>query len=110
VKGRQYEVIIELTRPADDDPTDSLESLRQALSSRVDTRQCELVFAAQPGGVVRVEAVLRAATPLEAAARVDRLLDDALIWTGMFEEFDVTGKRLYSAPLDISRRGMDRWI
>ena len=48
---------------------------------------------------VTLSASIRAASPLKALVRMDTLLDDALMATGLFENFDVTGKTLGVAPL-----------
>jgi hypothetical protein len=49
-------------------------------------------------GVLIVSASLSAARPLAALSMVDEALDRALMTTGLFEEFDVTGKVLRVAP------------
>ncbi|HEY4466027.1 MAG TPA: hypothetical protein VGN41_25425, partial [Streptosporangiaceae bacterium] len=45
-------------------------------------------------------ATVRAGNPREALSQLDEALDDALMATGLFEEFDVTGKVLRVGPLD----------
>jgi hypothetical protein len=41
-------------------------------------------------------------------ARLDGALDDALMASGLLEEFDVTGKVLHVAPLDHASRESGR--
>ena len=53
---------------------------------------------------VIVRAALTAMRPLAAMARLDRAIDDALLASGLSEEFDVTGKVLHVAPLDHASR------
>jgi hypothetical protein len=53
-----------------------------------------------PYNRVTIGATVQAANPLVAISWLNAALDDALIATGLFEEFDVTGKMLRVAPLD----------
>ena len=57
-------------------------------------------MSSHPYNRVTVAATVRAARPLAALMQLDGALDDALMATGLFEEFDVTGKTLHAAPLD----------
>ncbi len=52
------------------------------------------------GSILTVSATVDAANPGVALAVVDDALDQALMMTGLFEEFDVTGKALPAAPLE----------
>ena len=54
--------------------------------------------------IVTVSATVDAANPRAALALVDEALDRALMTTGLFEEFDVTGKVLRVAPLQQADR------
>ena len=54
--------------------------------------------------IVTVRATVDAANPRAALAMVDEALDRALMTTGLFEEFDVTGKVLRVAPLQHADR------
>jgi hypothetical protein len=49
---------------------------------------------------VVVSATLRSDNPLEAVGRLSTVLDRALLGTGLFEMFDVTGRVLRVAPLE----------
>jgi hypothetical protein len=49
---------------------------------------------------ITVRGIITATTPLAAMTALDKAVDDALEETGLFEEFDVTGKTLYAAPAD----------
>jgi hypothetical protein len=48
--------------------------------------------------VVEVAAEVRAATAVDAVAELDRSVDAALLRTGLFEQFDVSGKSLDVRP------------
>lgn len=100
VRGRRYCVLIEITyaggRLADE--------LRQMLTAEIrvpGTRAGRnLVVTVSPDSVsiITVTAAVDAANPRAALAVVDEALDRALMTTGLFEEFDVTGKVLRVAP------------
>lgn len=49
---------------------------------------------------VTIAAIVDARKPLAAISQLDAAVDDALLATGLFEEFDVTGKMLSAAPLE----------
>jgi hypothetical protein len=51
-----------------------------------------------------VTVTVRATHPLDAVADVSRCVDQALLATGLFEVFDVTGRMLRVAPPE--RAGM----
>jgi hypothetical protein len=53
-----------------------------------------------PYSRLTVSVTLVADRPLAAITRLDGALDDSLIATGLFEEFDVTGRVLQVAPVD----------
>lgn len=71
-----------------------------------DNQACDLSFLVSSDVYDRVivRATLTATTPLAAMARLDKAIDDALMASGLFEEFDVTGKVLRAAPLDHASR------
>ena len=66
----------------------------------------DLVVTMSPDAVsiVTVSATVDAANPRAALALADEALDRALMTTGLFEEFDVTGKVLRVAPLQLADR------
>ena len=66
----------------------------------------DLVVTMSPDSVsvVSVSATVDAVNPRAALALVDEALDRALMTTGLFEEFDVTGKVLRAAPLQRANR------
>ncbi|HEY4463294.1 MAG TPA: hypothetical protein VGN41_11580, partial [Streptosporangiaceae bacterium] len=59
-----------------------------------------ITVSADPYSIVAITATVRAGNPREALSQLDEALDDALMATGLFEEFDVTGKVLRVGPLD----------
>jgi hypothetical protein len=52
-----------------------------------------------PYSRLKLSVTLVADRPLDAITRLDKALDDSLIATGLFEEFDVTGRVLQVTPL-----------
>jgi hypothetical protein len=52
-----------------------------------------------------VTSAVRAPNPLAALAALDAALDRSLIATGLFEEFDVSGKVLYVGPAELAGDG-----
>ncbi|MFC6881825.1 MULTISPECIES: hypothetical protein [Actinomadura] len=57
-----------------------------------------------PGGTVILSAVLDADGPLAALTALDEHLQRALMSTGLFEEFDVSGRILHVAPQHAAER------
>ena len=53
--------------------------------------------------VLKVNVTVRAPHPVAALAEVNAALDRALMSTGLFEEFDVTGKTVHAAPAETSK-------
>ena len=98
---RRYRVIIEITyaggRLADD--------RRQMLTAEFNVpgtrsgRDAVITVSPDSVSIVKVSATVDAANPRGALAVVDDALDRALMMTGLFEKFDVTGKVLRVAPL-----------
>lgn len=66
----------------------------------------DVVAAVTPerASVLVVSAAVDAANARAALSQVDEALDRALMTTGLFEEFDVTGKVLRVAPLQQAER------
>jgi len=105
-RGRRYCVLIEMTyaggRLGDD--------RRQMLTAEINVpgaranRDLVLTMSPDAVSVVTVSATVDAANPRGALALVDEALDRALMTTGLFEEFDVTGKVLRVAPLQQANR------
>jgi hypothetical protein len=103
---RRYCVIIEVTyaggRLADD--------RRAMLTAQINLPGAraskDLAVTASPDAVsiLTVSATVDAANHRVALAVVDEALDQALMMTGLFEEFDVTGKVLRVAPLERADR------
>ena len=105
-RGRRFCVLIEMTYAGgrlDDDR-------RQMLTAEINLPGArtgrDLVVTMSPDAVsiVTVSATVDAANLLAALALVDEALDRALMTTGLFEEFDVTGKVLRVAPLQHADR------
>lgn len=83
-------------------PSHAYESLTRALHAIFGDEMSDLSFSvsSHPYNRVTVAATVRAAKPLAAITQLDGALDDALVATGLLEEFDVTGKMLRAGPLD----------
>jgi hypothetical protein len=106
IRGRRYCVLIEMTYAGgrlDDDRSQMLTAEINVPGARADR---DLVITMSPDAVsiVTVSATVDAANPRAALALVDEALDRALMTTGLFEEFDVTGKVLRVAPLQQAGR------
>ncbi|WIM93351.1 hypothetical protein ACTOB_005328 [Actinoplanes oblitus] len=74
-------------------PTDDLAAFEAALSRSLEgftLRVADGLFDS-----VEIFAEVRAPTSVDAAARLDRAVDAALLRTGLFERFDVSGKSLH---------------
>jgi hypothetical protein len=105
-RGRRYCVLIEMTYAGgrlDDDRRQMLTAEINVPGARANR---DLVVTMSPDAVsiVTVSATVDAANPRAALALVDEALDRALMTTGLFEEFDVTGKVLRVAPLQQANR------
>jgi uncharacterized Ntn-hydrolase superfamily protein len=107
MRGRRYRVLIEITYAGGRLPDEAREALASAIRARADRGGADrdaagaaMTVSADRHNVVSVSATVRADNPREALSELDEVLDDALIVTGLFEEFDVTGKVLRVAPLD----------
>jgi len=105
--GRRYQVEIEIEYAGRSLPRDTAGTLERSVRAVLDNEASDLSFLVSSDVYNRVivRATLTATTPLAAMARIDRALDDVLMASGLFEEFDVTGKVLHVAPLvDASRQ------
>jgi hypothetical protein len=102
MRGRRYRVRIEITYAGDRLPDEAREALASAIWARAGRGSSDgaMTVSADPHSIVTVGATVRADNPREALSEVDEALDDALMATGLFEEFDVTGKVLHVSPLD----------
>lgn len=69
-------------------------------------RSPDLSFAvsSHPYGALKVCATARGASPVDAVTQLDTSFNQSLTATGLFEEFDVTGKVLRVAPLELGER------
>lgn len=118
--GRRYQVVIEVSYAGGTLPPDAAGALQTTLETALATAVETTLAGARPAGhgfgalefevsrdplnVVRVGATVTAASPLAAVARLDAIVDRCLLATGLFEEFDVSGKTLHASP-DASSRG-----
>jgi hypothetical protein len=102
---RRYCVIIEVTyaggRLADD--------RRDMLTAQINlpapaSKDLAVTVSPDAVSILTVSATVDAANHRVALAVVDEALDQALMMTGLFEEFDVTGKVLRAAPLERADR------
>jgi hypothetical protein len=96
---RRYRVVIEVSYVAGL----LTEDLRQMLAADISIPGCAqadvaVVVSRKRASVLVVSVIADAANPRAALSRVDEALDLALMTTGLFEEFDVTGKVLLVAP------------
>ncbi|MGH3503575.1 MAG: hypothetical protein ACRDQA_22155 [Nocardioidaceae bacterium] len=81
-------------------PSDCYEALTSAVRAALVDKapDVSLTCSSRDHSSVTVSAVFRAANPVEAISWLNNVLDDALHDTGLFEEFDVTGKQLRVSP------------
>jgi hypothetical protein len=105
-RGRRYCVLIEITYAGGRLPDDEREALVSAIRAHAghDSWQAVVTVSPDPYSILAAGATLRAPNPRAALAELDGALDDALMATGLFEQFDVTGKVLRVAPLDQAYR------
>jgi hypothetical protein len=69
-----------------------------------DVSDLSFTVSPHPYSVLTVRATVRGPTPVDAVTRLDASLNQSLMATGLFEEFDVTGKVLRIAPLELAER------
>jgi hypothetical protein len=105
-RGRRYHVVIEIAYAGGGMASDARRALIAMMGTVVGDAVSDLSFtvSSQPYDVLTVCATVRATSPVDAVTQVDTSLDQSLIETGLFEEFDVTGKVLRVAPLELAER------
>ncbi|MGH3516983.1 MAG: hypothetical protein ACRDQ7_06100 [Haloechinothrix sp.] len=92
---------MELTHLGDDLASEARDALRSAIHERAGDVAIELSFLSSGRHPVLVlSAIVRGGDPLAAASQVSACLNQSLIYTGLFDHFDVTGKLLRVAPLE----------
>jgi hypothetical protein len=105
-QGRSYWVLIEIIYAGGRIPDHVREMLADAM--RVPGRRggwpVEVTMLPGPGSVLVISASLLAGKPSAALEGVEKALDQALMSTGLFEKFDVTGKVIRVAPLEHADR------
>jgi hypothetical protein len=106
VRGRRYCVQIEMTYAGGRLADERRQMLKAEIKVPGDRADADLAvtMSADPVSILTVSATINAANPRAALALVDDALDRALMTTGLFEEFDVTGKVLRVAPLQQAQR------
>jgi hypothetical protein len=103
MRGRQYRAEAEITcTTAGTLPDDARDALTTAIARGLGSDAPGLSWSVSPGPYSRLKltVTLTADRPLTALTRLDAALDDSLIATGLFEEFDVTGRVLQVAPAE----------
>jgi hypothetical protein len=106
MNGRPYRVLASLTYLGGTLDGDNREALRAAVGANLGIPGPDLSFSVStdPHNVVTVGVTLRAANPVDLLGRLNGAVDRSLIATGLFEEFDVTGKVIRIAPLELADR------
>jgi hypothetical protein len=104
--GRQYYVVIEISHAGGRLQNDAMEALTSMMKTVVgdDVHHLTFTVSSHPYSVLMVHATVRGSSPVDAVGRLDRSLNQSLMATGLFEEFDVTGKVLRVAPLELAER------
>jgi hypothetical protein len=108
MQGRLYRTSVELRYAGGTLPEDARTALADAIRADLGDEQRAVSFTVspQPFDVVIVESTVREQTPVGAIAWIDAAVDRVLVRTGLFEEFDVTGKVLHVAPVEqVGRTG-----
>lgn len=102
VTGRRYLVTVEAEYAGRTVEPETVRSLDRAIR-QLTGKHASITLTVSPDTYSRltVRGILTATTPLAAMARLDKAVDDALTVTGLFEEFDVTGKVLHAAPAEL---------
>lgn len=100
--GRGYRVFIELKYTGGAVPSDATDALREAMAAVCGEaiQGMSLMASSRDASVVVLNATVRESNSLKAMAMVDGLLDRCLLATGLFEEFDATGKVIHVAPVE----------
>jgi hypothetical protein len=99
-------VVIEIAYAGGRLPDDEREALVSAIRAPAGRNSWQAVVTVSPDpySILTANATLRAPNPRAALSELDGALDDALMATGLLEQFDVTGKVLRVAPLDQAYR------
>lgn len=105
-RGRMYWVLIEITYAGGRIPDHVREMLAAAIQvpGRRGGWLVEMTVLPGSRSVLAISASLPANRPSAALGTVEQALDLALMSTGLFEEFDVTGKVIRVAPLEHADR------
>jgi hypothetical protein len=105
VDGRQFCALIEITYAAGTLPADTRDALVSAIAAAMGgPADLSFTVSSHPYSVIAVRARLRGTDPLAAITRLDTALDRSLMTTGLFEEFDVSGRVLRVAPWESAER------
>jgi hypothetical protein len=101
---RTYKARVEVTYLGGSLSDDSVDALTVAVSDALgDTaKEISLGITTKHYDKVALSAIVRGGNSLEAITLLDGTLDDAIFRTGLFEQFDVSGKQLEVAPLEHS--------
>lgn len=99
-RGRQYQVEVVVTFTGGWISRDALDALTSALRGDLGAAPAHVAVTvtADRRSALNVRVALRDSSPLKALARLDTSIDQALLATGLFEEFDVSGKTLFATP------------
>jgi hypothetical protein len=104
--GRKYCAIAEIAYgngPLPDEVRDVLvDAVRHA--ARYTVHDLTFALSTDPNTVVTVAGVAADTSPIRAAGLLETALDRALMTTGLFEEFDMSGKVMKVGPLEWSER------
>jgi hypothetical protein len=104
-RGRRYRALVEIMYAGGSLPPETYEQLTGAVRAVIEPHAIELSFSvsADPYSVLTVEAILAGGNPLEVISRLDHAVDQSLWTSGLFQEFDFSGRLLRIAPLELSR-------
>jgi 5-carboxymethyl-2-hydroxymuconate isomerase len=95
-------------------PDDVRQVITSAVQADLGDEALDLSFAvsSHDRAIVSVRAILRATSSLDAVTRLDTSVNSTLMASGLFEEFDVSGKVLRAVPVELTDQGrpddMDR--
>ena len=104
--GRRYRVEVEVEYAGRSVAADTVTALDRALRRLIGKQATQLTLTVSPDTYSRitVRGIITATTTLAAMTQLDKAVEDALAETGLFEEFDVTGKALHAAPAAVPPR------
>ncbi len=102
LRGRRYLAAVEITYLGGTLPDDLFTVLVAAIRRDLgeELTDVSLRSSARQHSTLAVSPTTRADNPLEAVTWLDGAVDRTLMGTGLFEEFDVSGKVLRVAPED----------